>query len=617
MDIRKLFSRGTLQSVFAWDRLICRVISAWLTFVAVKTFGEGKFSDLSFAQDASFSTVILWVTILFVAFSALNLLFCKFESDSWILMAAATLCVFSWALKYNNISNQLYFMLGLIVVYSMVAIYFVARNEELFSKFEPGRAGVTTAVVIFAIVSGAVISLVTTFRYLTFASPNFDFGLFCNMFYNMKESGLPLITSERDVLLSHFVVHISPIYYLMLPFYYVFPSPITLQILQAVILASGVAPVALLCRKFKLSGKATIVISFIYAFYPALSGGCFYDLHENCFLTPLLLWVFYFFEKEKYLPMYIFAVLVLAVKEDAAIYIILFALFIIISRKKFLHGIILAGIAAGYFVGAYAILSNTSAYYAELYSAATPNPGIAGPMVNRFDNLIFQRGDGLAGAVKTLLVNPGYLLTQMFSTAENGVEKLAYVVRMLAPLGFLPLCTKKASRWLLVAPILMNLLTMYKYQYDTNFHYQFGIIAFLVYAAIQNTADLKLPTRRNLLTIGAVACCCVYLVTIMPTVTTYVNRWKNGREKYAEMREILDTIPEDASVATTPFMVAHLADRDEIYELKYHGGEADVDYVVIDMSRAYDQNQVNTYLNKGYVVTEFYEGKVMILEKVK
>ena len=56
----------------------------------------------------------------------------------------------------------------------------------------------------------------------------------------------------------------------------------------------------------------------IYALFPAISTGCFYDIHENCFLAPLLLWLFYFFEKEKWIPMYISALLVLAVKEDAA-----------------------------------------------------------------------------------------------------------------------------------------------------------------------------------------------------------------------------------------------------------------------------------------------------------
>ena len=59
----------------------------------------------------------------------------------------------------------------------------------------------------------------------------------------------------------------------------------------------GVIPVILLCRHMKLSGKATVLVSFIYSFYPALTMGCAYDLHENCFLAPLLLWLFYFFEK--------------------------------------------------------------------------------------------------------------------------------------------------------------------------------------------------------------------------------------------------------------------------------------------------------------------------------
>lgn len=615
MDYKKLLSRDVLGKVFSLERILARIIGAWLTFVATKSFDEGKFYKLEFAQGTAFSSVMLWIVLLFAAFSVLNLLLNRFESDSWFLMAAATVCVFRWALEYNNIPNQLYFILALVIAYSMIAVYFVTKNQEIFSKWQPDGITVTAAVAIFALVGGGVIALVTCLRHVTFATPNFDFGLFCNMFYNMSESGLPLVTSERDVLLSHFVVHISPIYYLMLPFYYIFPSPITLQILQAMIVASGIIPVALLCKHFKLSGKATVVITFIYAFYPALSGGCFYDLHENCFLTPLLLWVFYFFEKEKYIPMYIFAVLVLFVKEDAAIYVILFALYVVLSRKKFLHGVLIAVIAGAYFVGAYAILSSSSTYYAELYAASTPNPGIAGPMVNRFDNLIFERADGLLGALKTLIVNPGYLLTQLFFTSENGSEKLAYVIRMLLPLGLIPFCAKKASRWLLIAPILMNLLTMYKYQYDTNFHYQFGIIAFLAYALIQNTPELKLPTRRNLLTIGAVACCCIYLVTIMPTVTTYVNRYKTGYEKYGEMEEILDTIPKDASVAATPFLVAHLADRDEIYEIKYHGGEPDVDYVIFDLSRSHDQAQVNEYLAKGYAVTEYYEGRLMILEK--
>src|SRR5699024_7070503 len=83
------------------------------------------------------------------------------------------------------------------------------------------------------------------FRYLTYSAPNYDFGLFSQMFYYMKETFMPLTTSERGTLLSHFAIHVSPIFYLLLPGYLIFPNPMYLQIMQAVILASGVIPLYL------------------------------------------------------------------------------------------------------------------------------------------------------------------------------------------------------------------------------------------------------------------------------------------------------------------------------------------------------------------------------------
>ena len=106
-------------------------------------------------------------------------------------------------------------------------------------KWQPGTRTLAIFTAVCAVTACTVISVIGCLRYKTFSTPNYDFGLFCNMFHNMKETGLPLVTSERDRLLSHFAVHISPIYYLLLPFYWIFPSPLTLQIGQAVALMLG------------------------------------------------------------------------------------------------------------------------------------------------------------------------------------------------------------------------------------------------------------------------------------------------------------------------------------------------------------------------------------------
>ncbi len=604
MSINKIKNLPILprvKSAFHREKTICRVIAAWSTFAAVTALGEGSYAELSFAQDTSIGSMLLIILLWFAAFTAIAACLHRFETDSWFLLAAATVCVVKWLKTYDGDKENFLVMLAILSAYALFLFYFLQRNELLLDRIKLGKRTTMIFAVVCGLVGATVIAVITCLRYKTFSSPNYDFGLFVNMFHNMKETGLPLVTSERDMLLSHFAVHISPIYYLLLPFYYIFPSPMTLQIGQAVVLASGVIPVLLLARQLKLSGKMQLLVTFIYALYPAISAGCFYDIHENCFLAPLLLWMFYFFERGSYIPMYAFAVGVLLVKEDAAMYIILFALYVLLSRKKYIHGSVLALGSLAYFAFA-------------LYMLNTYGTGV---MVNRFNNLIYDKDSGLLGAVKTALLNPGFLLTQLFTTSKDTWDKLIYILQMFLPLGFLPFCTRKQSRWLLLTPMLMNLLTYYQYQYNIGFQYNFGVSAFLIYAMIVNIPDLKAPTRRNLATFGAAACCCLYLITVLPKWDQYTLKWKNNQETYQQMEAILDTLPEDASLNISTFLLAHVADRDVIYEINYHGDKPDVDFVVFD-ARYMDKTATahkEAYLAQGYTVYEEHEGLILILQK--
>lgn len=585
----------------AWrgDRVICRFLAAWVWFAVFVLTREGSFTELSFGQEFDLSVVALWTLGNFILFTPFAVLAHPYHSDSWFLLGGATVCVWMWMCGLPSTGNQYLIWLATALAYSLFVVYFVHANKQFFRRWSPSRRLVTVVAVAAAVLSCTVISLITCRRYLTFSSPNFDFGLFVNMFHNMKETGLPMITCERDRLLSHFAVHISPIYYLLLPFYWLIPSPMTIQVGQAVALMLGIIPVLLLAKHFKLSTWATLGVSLIYAFYPLLSTGCFYDIHENCFLPLFLLLTFYFYESKRPIPMYLSAVCVLAVKEDAAMYLIVFAIYLLFSKKDWLRGSMLLSMSLAWFLTAERLL--------ELYGL--------GMMVNRFDNLIFVKDDGLLGAVKTLLVNPGFLLTQLFTTSNGGWDKIAYFCQLLLPLGMLPFCSKKASRWILVAPILMNLLTYYQYQYHPGFQYHFGISAFLIYAMIVNLPELSSGWRRSLLAVAAAACLTLYGVGVAPTYKTYSERWENGKETYAKMEEILDTIPEDASVNCSTFLLAHVADRDVIYEVAYHGNKTDVDYVVLDARYSDWRQKATPYLQEGYEITTNEPGLVVILQK--
>lgn len=605
---RKIFSdraawKEALKAVLVRERIICRVIASWTLFAAIKVLEEGKYSDLSFAQDTSIGQMIAYIVLFFGLLSVFNMLFTCFQTDTWFMMIGATICVVKWLDDYSGDKEFNLVAWAVILVYSLFVYYFIQQNEFIITKFKPGKRVTFIVAAVVGLLSAAFISVICCMRQLTFSTPNFDFGLFVNMFHNMKETGLPYITSERDMFLSHFAVHVSPIYYLLLPFYCIFPSPYTLQIGQAVIIASGVIPVWLLARHFNLSGRLQILVCLIYSIYPAAVVGCFYDLHENCFLLPLLLWMFYFFEREKYSFMYLFAIGVLFVKEDAAMYVIMFALFVIISKRKYLHGAILAVGAIAYFGFALFMLDHYG----------------TGVMVNRFDNLIFNPEDGLAGAVKTALVNPGFLLTQLFTTSKDTWEKFIYVIQMFLPLGFIPFVTRKPSRWLLMAPILMNLLTYYQYQYSIGFQYSFGVSAFLIYAMLINLPDMHAPSKKVLVSIGVVASCCYFLTASWPKWGYYFTKWENNQDDYITMEQALDALPADASLNVSTYLLSHVADRSEVYQAKYgdlyHGDKPDVDYVVLDI-RGVNMNKAtnevvklrNAYLEHGYTVVEEVKG---------
>ena len=114
--------------------------------------------------------------------------------------------------------------------------------------------------------------------------------------------------------------------------------------------------------------------------------------------------------------------------------------------------------------------------------------------------------------------------------------------------------------------------------------------------------------------IAAAACCCIYIVMVVPKFQTYTNRWENNQETYLRMEEFLDTIPQDASVSCSSFLLAHIADRDEVYEAGYHKDKPDVDYVVLDLRYSSSAKVRSAYLRQGYTEHSMLEGLILVLE---
>ena len=588
--MKKLNLKAPEKPIFNLMDIITSLLSSYL-FAAIiflmKNTGAGKeFISYGNEEIIFFIKCVLFfavpITISVAFFKKKNI--CRYSFIS-ALIIFSTLMV----LKENN--TLTYFVLFVVI---MITLYcFGNKVTPSFIQKERKNKDIITVIVIVTLSVLFTMCMFSSLRYYCYSAPNYDFGIFCNMFYNMKENGTAVTTCERDKLLSHFAVHISPIFYLLLPVYYLFSTPVTLAVMQPVIIFSAVIPLYLIAKHLKISNNAILFFTIAFALYAPLSTGCFYDLHENCFLVPLLMWTFYFFEKNKKIPLTISVLLVLLVKEDAFIYIAFFALYVFVSRKKYITGSLMLVFAGCYFLFASYLLTKYG----------------TGIMSSRYANL--ADGGGLLESAKTILLNPGFAIKQVLETKEETMDKILYLMEILCPIVFIPFMTKDFTRYILILPMFINLLTKYPHQYDITFQYTFGISAFLFYFSLLNISEMNPKRQKGITFASLIAAFLLFTMIVTPKYTGYLFKYADGADTYTAISEALETIPEDAEVTASAYLVAHLADRDVIYEDEYHD-KPTTEYIVLDRTRSAAEGREKMYVDAGYELIYEIDGVLEI-----
>jgi len=514
------------------------------------------------------------------------------KAERWILvgvisaLAAVTLySSFTWA-----------FLVVCVLIVSAAVIYGILgwdASAEVIAMPKKSHKAFLWITVGLSICFFLFVSVWTVGRIYSFSTPTFDFGIFSQMFYHMKESGLPMTTVERDGLLSHFHVHVSPIWYLLLPFYSLIPTPVTLQVLQAAVITSAVIPLWKIGKHHGLSGAGRMLICAVLLLYPAFSGGTSYDIHENCFLTPLILWLFYGIDKKNTAVIAIFTLLTLMVKEDAAVYVAVIALWLIVKTalrfRKSEHDSLLTGIA----------MLAVSLIYFLLVTSFLAKIG-DGVMTYRYDNFIYDGSSSLITVIKSVILNP---MKAVYECVDK--EKLRFIALTMLPLLGMPLLTRRYERYILLIPyVLVNLMSDYQYQHDIFFQYTFGSTAFLMYLTVINVADLKINWKQltTLIIAAGVSAGCFGWIVVSKAVKYPVNCVRYF-EYYQNIRDTLAQIPEDASVTATTFYTTALSQREVLYDVRYSSTAhlLQTEYVVLNVSAENEYVRYETYgRNNGF-----------------
>ncbi|WP_201369086.1 DUF2079 domain-containing protein [Ktedonobacter robiniae] len=494
---------------------------------------------------------------------------------------------------------------------------------------------VTTAVVVFS----AYFILLLTTGHSAFGTNAEDLGIMDQAIWNLAYHGelhqtICNIISDTNCYspegINRFAIHFEPILWPISWLYYLWADPRMLLIFQTVVVALGAYPAFLLARLRLRNELAAVAIALLYLLYPAQQQATIYDFHAVTLTTSLLLFTLYFMYTQRTAPMFVFALLSMACKEEIPFVIAMFCLWSMVFQRRWRSSAILLVIALVWFGITY--------YYVFPHFSPTGKPLLSG------------RYDGVSQGTT------GYFLHKYLLDSKHR----AYLDILLRPAIYLPVL----APWVLIlaAPTLaLNLLSSHEGQYSGLFQYSAEIVPVLIFATIEavvlvlwlvqlgshwltkrqiqlasDTSEISRPLLKSskprltgrLLQLGVMTGL-LSLILFSTLRTDYYFHgalpfsvdfhWPQTSVRTQLLQKFVDMVPPGASISAQTRLVPHLSQRQKIYMFPYANEQAD--YVLLDLqgdvypfggSDVYSQSAKSVLLSGKYGIAKAEDGMLLL-----
>lgn len=435
------------------------------------------------------------------------------------------------------------------------------------------RVGLWRAQPYFLVLVGAILLYICVVSWLHALRlekfmDGFDLAFYQQAIWNTTQ-GRFLEVSATDFSRSLFGTDFILIYLLFVPFYALIPAPLTLLVVETVVIAAGALPLFWLARQ-KLGDRIALGFGLIYLLLPAVQNGNLYELRERQLAISLWLFVFYFWHTRKFKLFLVATFLVVACRPENGLVLIMLGVYGWWEKrpadKNEARFIWLPPLIGGLWFGAALLIIRAAAGGGDFALGST-----------------FAGGSPVA-AVTTLFFDPAKGFNQLFPTPEVLLGKLLYIPLLLLSFGFLPLL--KPRLLLLALPSVgLNLLAAQKREIQWNpfdYHYQASVIPWLLIATVFAVAGLvekrKMP-RLDLILVGGLLVLTLFLNLGTNLVTLKLDGFppvKNGWARILQAktnpraddgRALLQNLPADAPLAITNLWAPLVPPRRELFYL--------------------------------------------------
>ena len=389
--------------------------------------------------------------------------------------------------------------------------------------------------------------------------------------------------------ISRFAIHFEPILFPVSLFYLVWRGPITLLVMQTLVVASGAFPAFWLARLRLRNELAAVGIALLYLLYPAQQQATIFEFHAVTFTAAFLLFTLYFMYTRRTVWLFVFAILSMACKEEIPAVIALFGLWSMLFQQRYRSGLVLVLLAFGW-LGLTLLV----------YRLSSPS---GHPLL---DSRYTYLGSGIVEIARNILLHPRSMLYQHVLEHDHR----QYLRILLAPAGYLPLL----APWVLVLAVpslALNLFSSDRNQYLGIFQYSAEIVPVLIFATIEAVVVIiwalqwfvnrlreraeqeqtqpgekpvvaSRPLERWLRPVSLFILMGFVLFAVVRQDFTYgalpFSRgfgWPQVTAHDALAQRFIDMIPASASVSAQSSLAPHLSERSDIYLFPYGDDLAD------------------------------------------
>jgi len=422
-----------------------------------------------------------------------------------------------------------------------------------------------------------ILTLLAFYRHYTFHSW-WDLGLKID-FLNNSMFGKLFFSEEFGM--NYFGAHFSPIFLLILPFYYIFSNAYTLIVIYSLSISLSVLPLFFLAKNILKNENQALMISYMFLIFPSVWMNIINDFVQFTLAMPIIISIIYFYHKKYWKWFYSFLFLLLFIQENTSLIVIFIGL-VFLLKKDFRKGLTILIIGIGYFILTINIL------------IPLLNQGFGGTTEYAFFSERFgYLGNDLVSIVSNIITEPYHALTY-----TPLIWKILYSIQILLPLLLLPIF----SIWSLIAiPVLIqNIFSSDIYSMCINVKYSAFVIGVFFVSFIYTLSKLKKSFRGKILKLAFLLIIISTFINGLYPLSTGINlqnercykddfKFFENNPQFSQkyhflIKDYLKLIPKNSSIIASQHIYPHLGGYKSIKTSRFINDCFDTDYVIIDLT---------------------------------